>query len=336
MKRIVCGALLLLAAGCSPRREPVAVAPVRVRTVVAAASAASVARTYVGVVEEEDAAVLSFPVAGTLARIAVDEGASVREGELLAEVDPASVQRAYEAAKATLDQAEDACRRLKMLYDAGSLPEIQWVEAQTRLQQARSACEIARRNLDDCTLRAPFAGVVGRRRASVGETVLPGAPVLSLLAVGTVEVRFSVPEGEIAALRPDSPAEVCVAALGDRRFRAARLEKGVEADPAAHTYDVRAALPNAAGELLPGMVCRVEVTPAEAPEGIVLPVRAVQQAGARRFVWLVQGDSVLRRTVRTAGLAGNGIVVAEGLRDGDRVVVEGMQKIGEGTKVVWQ
>lgn len=94
MKRIVCGALLLLAAGCSPRREPVAVAPVRVRTVVAAASAASVARTYVGVVEEEDAAVLSFPVAGTLARIAVDEGASVREGELLAEVDPASVQRA--------------------------------------------------------------------------------------------------------------------------------------------------------------------------------------------------------------------------------------------------
>ena len=67
--------------------------------------------------------------------------------------------------------------------------------------------------------------------------------------------------------------------LGDRVFPAGKIEKGAVANPAAHTYDVRATLDNAAGELLPGMVCRVTVSPAESAEEIAVPVRAVQQAG---------------------------------------------------------
>lgn len=337
MKRMTCWALLLLATGCSSRQRTSEALPLRVETTVAEESANVFTKTYVGVIEEERSAVLSFPVAGTLARTLVDEGECVSRGALLAEVDASSAARAYEAAKAAADQAVDACERLKKLRDAQSLPEIKWVEAQTRLQQAEAACRIARKNLEDCSLRAPFAGVIGKRLCSAGETVLPGAPVMTLLEIGTVKVRFPVAEQEISAIGKRSEVEVSVAALGDRTFTASNTEKGVTANPATHTYDVRASLPNPQRALLPGMVCRVSVSAADAAAVITLPVGAVRQAGdGTRFVWTVQGDSVVRTVVETGALAGNRIVVTAGVRPGDRIVTDGMQKIGEGSKVTWQ
>ena len=334
MKRTILAAALLMAAGCSSPEKARTVDPLRVATVVAAPSADAGAAIYVGTIEEEASASLSFPVPGTVARTFADEGQRVRQGQLLADLDPTSARRTFEAAEAALNQAKDACERLRQLHDAESLPEIQWVEAQTRLRQAESAFGIARKNLEDCSLSAPFAGVVGRRQASAGENVLPGVPVMTLLRIGSVKVRFSVPEQEIAGLGAESRIGVVVAALGDRAFTAGRIEKSAVANPAAHTYDVRAALPNDGGELLPGMVCRVTVSPAGAAEEIVVPVRAVQQAGdGSRFVWTVRGDSAVRTAVTTGRLVNDGIVLTGGVAAGDRVVVDGMQKIGEGSKV---
>ena len=260
------------------------------------------------------------------------------KGLLLAELDPTSARRTFEAAEAALNQAKDACARLKQLYDAESLPEIKWVEAQTRLRQAEAAFGIAKKNLEDCSLYAPFSRG-GRPAADFGRGDGPAGRSGADAAAksGRVKVRFSVPEQEIARLGADSRIGVGVAALGDRVFPAGKIEKGAVANPAAHTYDVRATLDNAAGELLPGMVCRVTVSPAESAEEIAVPLRAVQQAGdGSRFVWTVRGDSAVRTAVTTGRLVNNGIVLTGGVAAGDRIVVDGMQKIGEGSKVVWR
>lgn len=226
---------------------------------------------------------------------------------------------------------------MEQLHDAQSLPEIKWIEIRTRLRQAESACELARKNLDDCRLLAPFDGVVGKRPGEVGETVLPGVAVLTLLDAANPEVRFAVPEQEIARIGSESRIRFSVAALGDRTFEAGAPEKGIEADPVAHTYDVRAAVSNPDGELLPGMVCRVTVTAAEAASEIVLPVSAVRQSGdGQRFVWKVVGDSVVRTPVTVGRFVASGVTVASGVAAGDRIVTEGVQKIGAGSKVVWQ
>ena len=294
-------------------------------------------KPYVGQAEANTSTSVSFPTAGTLGRVYVEEGQAVKAGQLLAEINPTLLQKALQSAEALLSQARDAYNRMKYLHETNSLPEIQWVETQSKLSQAQSAYDIARKNLEDCSLSAPFAGVVGRRQASAGENVLPGVPVMTLLRIGSVKVRFSVPEQEIAGLGAESRIGVVVAALGDRAFTAGRIEKSAVANPAAHTYDVRATLPNDGGELLPGMVCRVTVSPAGAAEEIVVPVRAVQQAGdGSRFVWTVRGDSAVRTAVTTGRLVNNGIVLTGGVAAGDRIVVDGMQKIGEGSKVVWR
>lgn len=335
MKQVILGAVLLLVAGCTTTKRSEDAAPVRVETIAVEARTDIDAGIYVGVIEEENAAALSFPVAGTIIRLPFEEGSRIRKGELIAELDPTSARNACEAARATLEQARDACERLQQLHDAKSLPEIQWIEAQTKLRQAESAFGVAEKNLNDCRLYAPFDGVVGQKRASVGETVLPAVPVMTLLEIGNVKVRFSVPEQEIAAITPDSRISIRVAALKDSLFKAGRIEKGAVANPAAHTYDVRATLVNRSGALLPGMVCRVTVVPSSALQEIAVPVRAVQQAGdGSRFVWRVAGDSVVRTTVEIGRFVENGIILTSGVEPGDLIVTDGMQKIGQGTKVL--
>ncbi len=153
MKRTIFWALLLIAAGCSSPKNTRTADPLRVTTIVAAPSAGFGAAVYVGSVEEEASASLSFPVAGTVARTLADEGQRVRKGQLLAELDSTSARQTFDAARASLEQAEDACGRLRQLYEAQSLPEIKWVEAQTRLRQAESLFEIAKKNhveMHDC------------------------------------------------------------------------------------------------------------------------------------------------------------------------------------------
>lgn len=337
MKRVTFLTVLLFATACSSRQPLRTVEPLRVGTIVAKPSVDAVSAVYVGTVAARRSVALSFPLGGTLAAVHTDEGRRVRKGDLLAELDPASARQTYEAARAVLEQAQDAYARMEQLHDAQSLPEIKWIEIRTRLRQAESACELARKNLDDCRLLAPFDGVVGKRPGEVGETVLPGAAVLTLLDAANPEVRFAVPEQEIARIGSGSRIRFSVAALGDRTFETGAPEKGIEADPVAHTYDVRAAVSNPDGELLPGMVCRVTVTAAEAASEIVLPVSAVRQSGdGQRFVWKVVGDSVVRTPVTVGRFVASGVTVSSGVADGDRIVTEGVQKIGAGSKVVWQ
>ena len=90
---------------------------------------------------------------------------------MLATLDRGSAQSTFDAAAASLHQAEDAYARMKQLYDKKSLPEMQMVEVETRLQQARSMYELSKKNINDCALHAPFAGGIGALIAVV--TVLP-------------------------------------------------------------------------------------------------------------------------------------------------------------------
>lgn len=336
MRKMAFWAILLFTASCSSRENTQTVQPLRVGTLLVAPRTDTDADVYVGIIEEETAAALSFSVAGTVAQTFANEGESVRKGDMLAEVNSTSALQTYHAAQAAWDQAKDACSRLKQLYDGQSLPEIKWVEAQTRLSQAESAFEIAKKNLEDCSLRAPFSGVIGKRQVSAGETVLPGMPVMTLLNINSVKVRFSVPEQEIAGINKESRIQVTVTALNDRTFTAGKIEKGTMANPATHTYDVRATLSNPGGELLPGMVCRVAVSSANAAQKIAIPIRAVQEAGnGTRFVWTVLNDSTVRTPVTTGKITGNDIVIIDGIRAGDRIVTDGMQKISQGSKIIW-
>lgn len=161
----------LVLASCGSGKKDLRQAPSKVKVEVQTVGSASASgMQYSGTVEEGSGASLSFPVNGTVSRIYVATGSRVKKGQLLATLDATSMRNMHDAARATLEQAEDARWRMETLYKRGSLPEIQWVEVESKLKQARSAEALAAKNLRDCNLYAPFSGVWPRRRQTRDRT----------------------------------------------------------------------------------------------------------------------------------------------------------------------
>ncbi|MBO4613060.1 MAG: efflux RND transporter periplasmic adaptor subunit [Bacteroidaceae bacterium] len=306
---------------------------------------------YVGVVEEESSTTVSFTGMAVLQTMTVSEGQAVKKGQLLAVIDETQARNTLATTKAALDQAKDAYERMKLLHDNQSLADMKWVEVESKVQQAQSAYDMAKKNLDDCRIYAPVSGVVGTKIMSVGETVLPTEPVLTILSIDRVKVRVAIPEREIAGITAGTATQITVDALGDEVFQGGKIEKGVSADPLTHTYDIRITVPNPGHKLLPGMVARVKMRNGVIAkrlrseeeqenekmrnEGVVtLPVKAVQQATDKTlFVWVPKDGKAHRTPVTIGQTVGNRVVIESGLQEGDQVIVEGYQKVGEGTPV---
>lgn len=342
MKKCVWGLLtLLLAVSCNEKEEKSVKAPTRVKTEVASTALDESGQTYVGIVEEREATAVSFTGMGVVKRVLVSEGQTVSRGQLIAEMDDTQARNLLAGAEAQMNQANDALERYRLLHENGSLPEVQWVEIQSKVAQARSQLEVARKNLSDCQLTAPVSGIVGRKAVGAGETALPSQAVVNILDISSVKVKVAVPEMEVSDIHEHTPTTIRVEAIG-RNFEGARIEKGIVADALTHTYDVRIHVPNHGRQLLPGMVASVQfantaTSQQPSPTPLTLPVTAVQRmAGRNLFVWTVKADSTVHRTAVTIGQTkGNRIAIKSGIASGQRIVTEGYQKLSEGTRVIY-
>lgn len=325
---------IILFCGCGHNSREHTPEAIPVKVLVAAASSEVKAQNYVGTVKEDYASSLSFSVPGNVERIYVEEGDFVHKGALLAEINSSNLQSTHAAAAAILRQAEDAHSRMKQLYDKGSLPEIQWVEMQTNLEKAQSAEKIARKNLEAARLTAPFSGIIGRRLVEQGVNVLPGVQAFTLLNMDKVKVNVAIPENIISSIQIGQVANIVIPALGNATFRGKVGKKGVVANLISHSYDIEIPIMNPQRKLIPGMVCKVQLLSGDTSKSIILPNRAVMLSSeGEHYVWVVSGDSASKRMVQTGGLSEEGIIIADGIAIGDKVIVEGYQKVSEGTKV---
>lgn len=309
---------------------------VKVRVLTVSESMIRSEREYVGVVEESNNVMLSFPAPGKIKNVYVREGQAVREGQLLAETDPETLENMYATTVATLRQAEDAYERLTLLYESNSIPEIQYIEIQTKLEQARASERIAAKALADTKLISPQRGVVGKRMMETGMNVLPDQPVITLLNTHRPVVRIPIPENEIYDTRSGQRARIRIGALRNTEVYGTVIEKGVQAHPYTHSYDVRISPDSEIAGLLPGMVCRVYLNNLPEDSALVIPAHAVLpvEFGKGHFVWVLDPDNMAhRRPVRVGELVYGGVTVIEGIEPGERIVVEGFDRIGDNIKV---
>lgn len=334
IQSIACICLACALGACSGKVEKSAPETVRVDAVAVTPTDISGSRAYSGTIEESTGTTLSFSVPGTIQRLYVGAGDRVAKGQLIATLDDASLRNAYDIALAALAQAQDAYDRMKRLYDANSLPEMQWVEAQNALQTAKSAAAIAKRNLDDTSLRSPISGYVSDKFADAGSTVAPTIPIIKVVDIHPVKARISVPEGEIANMALGQEAIVTLGSMPGREFVGKITDRGVSANPISRSYDVKVTLDNADETLLPGMICDVRLVSATPDRAIVIPNSAVLlDADNQNFVWLASDGVARKRIVGISRMVDSGIVISSGLQDGDSVIINGQQKVSENSKV---
>lgn len=340
MNKIVFIGLLtvLMICSCGEQKESGAKAPTRVKAEVVGSTAVNAQQQYVGIVEEREATAVSFTGMGVVKRVFVNEGQAVGRGQLIAEMDDTQARNLLSGAEAQMNQANDALERYKLLHDNGSLPEVQWVEIQSKVAQAKSQLDVAKKNLADCRLTAPVSGIIGKKLVGAGETAMPSQAVVTILDISSVKVKVAIPEAEVSALRPNTSSIIKVEAI-NRSYEGGRIEKGVQADALTHTYDIRIHVANGERKLLPGMVASVQFVAVtqQQTQQMAVPVTAVQKkADGSLFVWTIAKDSTAHRAaVATGETMGNRIVITNGLENGQCIVTEGYQKLSENSRVMY-
>ncbi|MBL8231391.1 MAG: efflux RND transporter periplasmic adaptor subunit [Bryobacterales bacterium] len=385
-------ALLLTGAGCArktihagaPEKAPLPV--VRVDEVAVVDRTLEIRSS--GIVEAAYTAQVSFEAAGRVASVSVSEGDAVSAGRALAQLVAADYREAVNAAQgqtkqaqanlakaqagarrqerqqvlAATRQAEDEYRRMKFLFDRGSLPaldfrkvEAAWTAARERLdeveegvrredreiaraalQQAQAQEQIARKRLSDTVLHAPISGYISRRSVEPGEMVSPGLPVFAIANIATVKVRAGVPEAEVGRVMRGQPVQVRIPAMPDLEWTGTVESAGIAADAESRTYIVKILVTNRDERLRPGMVAEIVIATSDRISAVTVPGEAIvaDASGAPQvFVYEPSSRIAHVRRVRTGRPVGQRVEIQSGLKAGEKVVVAGQHKLFDGAAV---
>jgi membrane fusion protein (multidrug efflux system) len=272
-------------------------------------------------------------VDGRLVGILVREGAEVARGTPLFKVDDAELKAQVARAQADRDLAQQALVRTRQLLQekAAAPADVERAEAQMRSTQA--ALDLLQLRLDRTTVRSPFAGVVGRRLASLGDYVNSSTRLITLQTVNPQRAVFQVPERYADQLKVGQTVLFRVAALGDRDFSGTVDFVDPVVSLPGRTITVKAQVPNPRRELQAGMFIEARLQTAIRPDAVVIPEDAVTPMQGQMWVWVVRDGKAERRTV-TLGIRNPGVVeVRDGVQVGDQVVVGGAERLTPGTPV---
>lgn len=337
----------MVATGCSEEKTQERHS-VKVKTMMVTSNRVDGSQSYSGTIDVVNGTSLSFAGMGAIKSLYVQEGQNVKAGQVIGEIEASSssntVAMAHAAtlqAQEMVRQAEDSYKRMKMLHDNGSLPEIKWVEVETKVAQAKQMLDqalasekIAQKGLSDTKLIAPFSGYISKKQADVGQNVAPGQPVATLVNIDRVYVKLSVPEDEIVKMKIGQKISFQVSSLGNTTFTGTVGEKSVTADPISHSYIVKALVTNKNHLLLPGMVCDVYTAENSESSVIMLPANIIQiNFDNRKFVWVDEDGAAKRVFVEIGECVGENVIITNGLSQGDKVIVEGQQKVSSGMMI---
>ena len=326
--------VLMALSSCGEKKQAAQEQTVRVKVEQIQTEAVNGEQGFSGTIEESSGTSLSFSVSGTIKKIYVSAGQTVSAGQLIAEIDPTTLQNAYTIAKTSLEQIEDTYNRMKELHDSGSLPDMQWIQIENQLKSSRASEAMAKKSLSDTKLHAPFSGYIASKDAEIGQNAIPGSSVVKLVNISSVKVKISVPESDVQRIAKGSSMKIVVPALGNREFSGRVTERGVSADPRSRTYEVKATIQNPGTQLLPGMICQAFTNYMQGTTGVFIPANLVQLDGDNKtFVWVVNGGKALKREITICGETAQGVQVGGGLSAGDQLIVSGQQKVSNGMSV---
>lgn len=338
--------------GCGGEEPVIAAPPVRAVKILEVGTQGRVlTREYPGEISAAIEAEVTFEVGGRIIELPVVLGQFVREGTLLARLDPSDFEARLEASVAQRNAARADYDRFKELLDKDAVSERDFETRKRNWEVAEANLRIAQKDLDDTRLLAPFRGVVARKHVERFQNVQAQEHVLLLQDSTSLEIDVSLPEADVLRLGRGSVArevtdqlkpEVTVSSIPGRTFPARLTEVATAADPATRTFKATFSFESSEENLiLPGMTSALRMAAnfedtADGKDGFIVPATAaVIDESGRAFVWKVDpGTMVVRKVVVELGtLSGDSIEVRGGLEAGDLIATTGANQLREGMEV---
>ncbi len=321
--------------------------PTEVDVITVATGAATLTQDLPGRLQAYRSADVRARVEGIVEKRLFTEGSDVKAGETLFQIDPRNYAATLAAAKADVEAARLVVERYRPLLAMKAVSQQEFDAAGAKLKQAEAALTRAQLDLDNTRVPAPLSGRIGRALVTEGALVGRGeaTPLATIEQVDPIYANFTQPGADLLRLREavkagrwkraESPQVELVLEDGSVYAHPGRiLFSDLAVDATTGAVSMRAQFPNPRHEILPGMFVRVRFPEAVAPEAIRVPQRVVQGGAGGQFVLVVgEGDKVAMRPVRTGGMSGGDFLVTEGLKPGERVIVNGLQKAPPGATV---
>jgi membrane fusion protein (multidrug efflux system) len=279
---------------------------------------------------------------GTIVRIPVENGAAVKAGDLLVEIDTSVEQAQLGSARARAALALVERDRSAALREKNTISQSEYDAAKAQYDQAAADVAAIEATIERKKVRAPFAGRVGIRTVNVGQYIGRGQALLPLQQLDPIFVNFSVPQREIPFLALGHEIAVSIDAFPSIEFAGRLTAINPEVNSATRNISVQATLSNPDERLRPGMFAQVEVTLPEADQVVVVPATAVSYASYGNSVFIVEtmknedGSEYLgvrQQPVKLGAARGDLIVIAEGLSGGEQIASSGLFKLRNGMNV---
>ncbi|MGE5146473.1 MAG: efflux RND transporter periplasmic adaptor subunit, partial [Candidatus Eiseniibacteriota bacterium] len=300
--------------------------PVRVATATQDVAAIGTLRSFESVVIRPE-------VAGRIAVLDVPEGQPVNKGQVLVKLDGSVQQAELDQALAALALARANFQRADSLQKRGVGTPQAVDQARATLLTDEAAVELARAKLDKMEIRAPFAGVAGLRKVSIGDYLAPGTDIVNLEVIDRLKVDFRVPELLLASVRPGQNLTILVDAFAGRSFAGVVYAVDPLVDAAGRSILLRATIDNPDGMLRPGLFARVALVVESRPNAIFVPEAALVPVGANHFVFRIVDGKAAMTKIRIGPRTAGEVEVVEGLSPKDVVVTAGVLKIRDGMPV---
>ena len=330
------------AAPAAAKEEP----PLQVTTVLATEQAVPEFLTLTGSLLADKESDIAADASGKVLTTKVERGQSVKQGELLATLDASAAALSARAAaaqeqfaKTQADQAKTECDRSKQLYEQGAISKAEFDRAMSQcsgslwsVAAAAAQHGSAAKMVGDSSIRAPFAGVIGERYVNIGQYVQPSTRVVSLFAIDPLRLELSVPESNVALVRPDLAVDFRVSAFGDQSFTGKVRFISPNVRQEQRDLVVEAVVPNPDGKLRPGMFATVRLKVGEKPQ-VVIPLTTVRKDLDPPRAYAVVAGHVEERVVQLGEELDGVVAIGNGVKVGDALVQNPPKNIHDGASV---
>ncbi len=330
-------ALTLIGTGCG--RGPQAKTPedFAVPVEMAKAETRSIRQVldFVGSLEAKEAVMLKPEISGKIASIHFKEGDQIEKGALLVQLDDRETAASLREAQADLSFAGAEYARRKNLYEQQIVSKQELERARAEMDRIAAHVELMKARLVKTSIKAPFSGIVGRRRMSPGAVVEPGDDLANFEVINPLTLNFEVPERYLLGVRAGQPVKLNIVAFPDRDFEGTVYFIDPRVSAASRSVTVKAFVPNPELVLRAGMFANTHLLIEEKEEAVTVPEQSLVPQGDQQFVFKVKSDSTVDLVPVQTGIREAGVVeILQGVSGGDTVVVSGHQKIGPGSKVM--
>ena len=272
-------------------------------------------------------------ITAAVTAIEFEEGQRVAAGDILLRLESSEPMAELAAARAALVDSESQYRRAQELYRTRVVSASELEQLEARRDADAAAVNAAQARLDHTVIRAPFAGVLGLRRVSIGSIVSPSTVITTLDDTSRIKLDFDVPEVFIPRLEKGLTVAARSAAWPETVFQGRVTSVDTRVDPVSRTVTVRALLPNDDARLRPGMFLTVTLLKNDV-SALLVPEQAIVPERSKQYVFVVDADGrVDQREVHTGRRRPGQVEILDGVQPGEQVITEGTQKVRDGDAV---